>query len=238
MCSMPYSISKSQLSHVTLVISIGQCQVRDPASSKADRSVDRQEFISEEARSAVAPAWPLADVRAANSPVVARSLSGYSEELCKCLAYAGLFAEARGRCRKAIAINQAMMMSDKNDVQASADVASSMKTMGTVLYLMHSPQEALAVEQRAHSLFREVALRDPDSTSNPIDDAVSLIYLGRSEADLNRPALARKDLEQAQEMLVELAKRSPKYRYVLDAQDEARAAIKALPHDTAPIAVH
>ena len=75
-----------------------------------------------------------------------RSLSGYSEELCKCLAYAGLFAEARGRCRKAIAINEAMMKSDKNDVQASADVASSTKTMGTVLYLMHSPREALAVE--------------------------------------------------------------------------------------------
>ena len=75
MCRMPYSISKSQFSHVTLVISIGQCQVRDPASSKADRSVDRQQFISEEARSVVAPAWPLTNARAASSPVVARPIT-------------------------------------------------------------------------------------------------------------------------------------------------------------------
>jgi eukaryotic-like serine/threonine-protein kinase len=167
-----------------------------------------------------------------------RFVATYSEELCKTLAYAGHFSEAREHCRKAIAINEEMVKSDKNNVQAAADLASTNKTMGTVFYLVHSTQEALAFEWRAHSMYREVAVRDPDSTTNPIDDAVSLIYLGRSEVDLNRPELARKDLEQAQEMLTELAKGSPKHRYVLDALEEAQAAIKALPHDTAPLAVH
>jgi hypothetical protein len=41
-----------------------------------------------------------------------------------------------------------------------------------------SPQEAQAFERRAYSMYREVAVRDPDSTTNPIDEAVSLIYLG------------------------------------------------------------
>ena len=167
-----------------------------------------------------------------------RAVATYSEELCKSLAYAGHFSEAREHCRKAIAINVEMVESDKNNVQAAADLASTNKTMGTVFYLRHSPQEAVAFERRAHSMYREVAVRDPDSTTNPIDDAVSLIYLGRSEVDLNRPESARKDLEQAQEMLTELAKGSPKHRYVLDALEQAQAAIKALPHDTAPLAVH
>jgi eukaryotic-like serine/threonine-protein kinase len=167
-----------------------------------------------------------------------RSVATYSEELCKSLAYAGHFSEALEHCRKAIAIDEEMVKSDKNNVQAAADLACTNKTMGMVFYLMHSPQEALALERRAHSMYREVAARDPDSTTNPIDDAVSLIYLGRSEVDLNRPELARKDLEQAQEMLTELAKGSPKHRYVLDALEEAQAAIKLLPHDTAPRAVH
>ena len=173
-----------------------------------------------------------------NNTVFQTSVASYNEELCKCLAYAGLFPEARGRCQKAIAFNDAMMKSDKNNVQALADAASSAKTMGIVLYLMHSPRASMVFEQRAHSMFREVAVRDPDSTTNPLDHAVSLIYLGRSEADLKHPGEARKDLEQAQQMLEQLAKRSPRYRYVLDALDEALAALKALPQDTAPIAVH
>jgi eukaryotic-like serine/threonine-protein kinase len=167
-----------------------------------------------------------------------RNLASYDEELCKCLAYAGLFSEAQSRCHKAISINEAMMKSDSNNVQPIADIASSNKTMGTVLYLMHSPQKALAFEQRAHSMFGEVASRDPDDISNTIDDAVSLIYLGRSEVDLNRQGPARKDLEQAQQMLEQLRIRSPKSQYILDAQQEAQAALKALPHDTAPIAIH
>jgi eukaryotic-like serine/threonine-protein kinase len=167
-----------------------------------------------------------------------RSVASYDEELCKSLAYAGQFLEALRRCHKTIAINEEMMKSDKNNVQAETDAASGNKTMGMVLYLMHLPQEAQAFERRAHSMYREVAVRDPDSTTNPIDEAVSLIYLGRSEVDLNRPKLARQDLERAQQMLEQSAKRSPKVRHVLDSLDEVRAAIKALPHDTAHIAVH
>src|ERR1039458_9819776 len=106
-----------------------------------------------------------------------------------------------------------MMKSDRDNVQPIADVASSNKTMGTVLYLMHSPQKALAFEQQAHSMFREVVSRDPDSISNAIDDAVSLIYLGRSEVDLNRQVPARNDLGQARQMLEELRIRSPKSQY-------------------------
>jgi hypothetical protein len=55
---------------------------------------------------------------------------------------------------------------------------------------------------------------------------------------MHEPELARKDLEQAQGILEQLVKLSPKHRYFLNTLDEARAAIKALPHDTAPIAVH
>jgi eukaryotic-like serine/threonine-protein kinase len=190
-----------------------------------------------EARVAVAMAEELA-VQYPNNTDFQRAVASYDEEFCKSLAYAGQFTEALGRCRKAIAINEAMMKSDKNNVQAETDVAACNKTMGILLYLMHSPHEAQAFERRAHSMYREVAARDPDSTANPIDEAVSLIYLGRSEVDLNRPELARQDLEQAQQMLEQSAKRSPKDRHVLDSLDEVRSAIKALPHGTAHIAVH
>jgi hypothetical protein len=87
-------------------------------------------------------------------------------------------------------------------------------------------------------MYRDVAAHDPDSLSNAVDYAVSLTYAGRAEADLHHPELARKDLEQARKILEQLVAVSPKHRYFLNTLDEARAAIKALPHDTAPIAVH
>jgi hypothetical protein len=110
-------------------------------------------------------------------------------------------------------------------------------TMGLALYLMRLPGEALAFERRADSMYRDAAVQDPDSLSNGVDHAVSLIYAGRTEARLHQP-LARKDLEQAQNILEELVAVSPKHRYFLNTLDEARAAIQALPDDTAPLAVH
>jgi non-specific serine/threonine protein kinase/serine/threonine-protein kinase len=167
-----------------------------------------------------------------------RLLISDNGNLCESLAYAGSFSEVRSHCQRAIAINEEMVKSDKKNVQALADLANSNMTMGLALYLMHSPREALVFEQRAASMYHGLVVRDPDPLSNAIDNAESLIYLGRVEADLHRPVLARKDLEQAQEILEQLAKRSPQNRYYVNSLDEARAALKALPHDTAPIAVH
>jgi hypothetical protein len=87
-------------------------------------------------------------------------------------------------------------------------------------------------------MYLDAASRDPDSQSNAVDHATSLIYSGRVEADLHRPELARQDLERAREILEQLVALSPKNRYFLNTLEEARAAIKALPHDTAPIGVH
>jgi hypothetical protein len=83
-----------------------------------------------------------------------------------------------------------------------------------------------------------VAIRDPDSQSNAVDHATALIYSGRTEADLHQPEQARRDFERAQKMLEQLVTVSPKHRYFLNTLEEARAAIKALPYDTAPIAIH
>ena len=190
-----------------------------------------------ESRKALAISEQLA-ARDPNNSDFQRFLVADNGSLCESLAYAGSFSEVRGFCQKAIAINEEMAKSDKNNVQASADLANSNMTTGLALYLMHSPQEALAFERRADTIYQDVAVRDPDSLSNGVDHAVSLIYAGRSEADLHRPELARKDLEQAQGMLEHLVKRSPRHQYFLNALQEARAAIQALPHDTAPLAAH
>lgn len=190
-----------------------------------------------ESRKALAISGELA-ARDPNNSDFRRFLIADNQSLCECLAYAGSFSEVRNLCRKAIAINEAMVKSDKNNVQASADLANSNMTMGLALYLMHSPREALAFERRADSMYRDVAAHDPDSLSNAVDHAVSLTYAGRAEADLHHPELARKDLEQARKILEQLVAVSPKHRYFLNTLDETRAAIKALPHDTAPIAVH
>jgi hypothetical protein len=144
----------------------------------------------------------------------------------------------RSRCRKAIAMNENLVKSDKNNVQAVADLASANLTMGLALYLMHSPREALVFVQRSDSMVRSVAVRDPDPLSNGMVHAVALLYSGRIEASLHHPEFARKDLDLAQAMLEQLAKRSPKHRYIMDALGETQAAIKALPDDTASIAVH
>ncbi|MFY9844165.1 MAG: serine/threonine-protein kinase [Terriglobales bacterium] len=173
-----------------------------------------------------------------NNSYVQRYIGSDTEELCKCLAYAGLFSEVRRYCRRAMAIDEDMMKSDKDNVQATADFASTNLTTGLALYLMHSPQEALPFLRRADSMYHDVASRDPDSQSNAVDHATSLIYLGRTNAQMHEPELARKDLEQARSILEQLVTLSPKHRYFLNTLDEARAAIKALPHDTAPIAVH
>jgi len=194
-----------------------------------------------EAASETRKALALADQLAADDPhntYVQRYIGSDSEELCKCLAYAGLFSEVRSQCRRAIAIDEIMMKSDKDNVQATADVASTNLTTGLALYLMHSPREAASFLRRADSIYHEVASRDPDSQSNAVDHATSLIYLGRIEAQIQEPEVARKDLERAQKILEELVTVSPKHRYFLNTLDEARAAIKALPHDTAPLTVH
>ena len=186
-------------------------------------------------------ALALADQLAADDPhntYVQRYLGSDSEELCKCLAYAGLFSEVRSQCRRAIAIDENMMKSDKDNVQATADFASTNLTTGLALYLMHSPREAASFLQRADTMYRDVAVRDPDSQSNAVDHATTLIYLGRIDAQIREPDLARKHLEEAQEILEQLVKLSPKHRYFLNTLDEARAAIRALPQDTAPLAVH
>ena len=135
-------------------------------------------------------------------------------------------------------MNEGIVQSDKNDVQAVADLASSHVTMELSLYLMHSPEEALKYLRRSDTMFRRVAVRDPDPLSNEMVHAVGLLYAGRAEASLHEPDLARKNLGQAQAMLEYLKKLSPKHRYILDALDETGAAIKVLPHDTAPISVH
>lgn len=194
-----------------------------------------------DAASETRKALTLADELAAEDPdntYVQRYIGSDSEELCKCLAYAGLFSEVRSQCRRAIAIDENMMKSDKDNVQAAADFASTNLTSGLALYLMHSPREAVSFLQRADTIYRDVAVRDPDSQSNAVDHATTLIYLGRIDAQIHEPDLARRHLEQAQEILEQLVKVSPKHRYFLNTLDEALAALKALPGDTAALAVH
>ncbi len=43
---------------------------------------------------------------------------------------------------------------------------------------------------------------------------------------------------EAEKLLEELVKRNPQNHYYLEAQMEAQGVIKALPFDTAPLAVH
>jgi non-specific serine/threonine protein kinase/serine/threonine-protein kinase len=177
-------------------------------------------------------------VRDPNNTSVQAFLAGDNEELCKSLAYAGSFSQVRSSCQSSIAMNESMVKSDKSNVQAVADLASSNLTMGLALYLMHSPREALVFAQRSDSMFSTVALRDPDPLSNGMVHAVALLYAGRIEATLHRTEMASKNLAEAQALLEQLAKRSPKHRYILDALNETRQAIEQLPRDTAPLAVH
>ena len=86
-------------------------------------------------------------------------------------------------------------------------------TMGLALYLMHKPQQALLFERRADTMYHDVAAHEPDSQANGVDHAESLIYAGRAEADLHRPGQARKDLEQAKQVMEQLVTRSPKHQY-------------------------
>ena len=190
-----------------------------------------------ESRKALAISERLA-ARDPNNSEYQRFLIVDDQNLCECLSYAGVSSEVPGLCQKAISINEAMVQSDKSNVQASADLANSNMTTGLALYLIHSPREALVFERRADAMYREVAERDPDSQANAIDHAVALLYAGRTEAELHLADQARKDIEQAQAIVQKLVASSPKQRYFRDTLDEARAALKALPGDTAPIAVH
>lgn len=190
-----------------------------------------------ESRKALAISEQLA-ARDPNNSDFQRFLIADNQSLCECLAYSGSFSEVPKLCQKAITINQAMVKADKSNVQASADLANSTMTMGLVLYLMHEPREALLFERRADAMYHDVAAHEPDSQANGVDHAESLIYAGRAEADLHRPGQARKDLEQAKQVMEQLVTRSPKHKYFRDTLDEATAALKALPNDTASIAVH
>jgi len=173
-----------------------------------------------------------------NNTTYQRYLISDHGNLCESLAYAGDFSEVRSHCEKAIAINQIMVNSDRNNAQALADLGNSNMTMGLALYLMHSPQQGLIYEQRATSIYQDLARLDPDSLSNALDRSESLLYLGRVEADLHRPELARKSAVEAEKLLEELVKRNPQNRYYLEMLQEAQGVIKVLPYDTAPLAVH
>jgi serine/threonine protein kinase len=197
----------------------------------------RYEEAAAESRKALAISEELA-TRDPNNSDFQRYLIADNESLCQALAYAGSFSEVQSLCQKAIAINEGMVKSDKNNVQASEDLANSNMTMGLVLYLMHSPRQALLFERRADSMYSDLAAHDPDSLASRIDHAESLIYVGRSEARLHQPELARKDLEQARKILEGLTAASPHYQYFRNTLTEAQAAIQALPQDTAPLAAH
>jgi len=173
-----------------------------------------------------------------NNTTYQRYLISDHGNLCESLAYAGEFSEVRSHCEKAIAINRIMVNSDRNNAQALADLGNSNMTMGLALYLMHSPQQALIYEQRATAIYQDLALHDPDSLSNALDRSESLLYLGRVEADLHRPELARKSAMESEKLLEELVKLNPQNRYYLEGLQEAQGVIKALPYDTAPLAVH
>jgi tetratricopeptide (TPR) repeat protein len=173
-----------------------------------------------------------------NNTTYQRYLISDHGNLCESLAYAGEFTEVRSHCQTAIGINQMMVNSDRKNAQALADLGNSNMTMGLALYLMHSPQQALIYEQRATSIYQDLALQDPDSLANAVDRSESLLYLGRAEADLHRPELARKNAMEAERLLDELVKRNPQNRYYSDALEEAQGVIKVLPNDTAPLAVH
>jgi tetratricopeptide (TPR) repeat protein len=173
-----------------------------------------------------------------NNTTYQRYLISDHGNLCESLAYAGEFSEVRSHCETAIAINRIMVNSDRKNAQALADLGNSNMTMGLALYLMHSPRQASIYEQRATSIYQDLALRDPDSLSNALDRSESLLYLGRVEADLHRPELARKSAVAAEKLLEELVKRNPQNRYYLESLREAQGVIKALPHDSAPLAVH
>lgn len=160
------------------------------------------------------------------------------ESLCANLAYTGSFSEVRVLCGKAIAINEATVKADPNDVQAKADLANTNMTMGIALYLMHSLPEALSFERRANAMYRDVARQDPDSLTNAGDHATTLIYAGRIEARLHQPESARRDLEQAEKMLEESLATSPKNKHFSNTLEEAKAALKALPNDTALLVPH
>jgi eukaryotic-like serine/threonine-protein kinase len=190
-----------------------------------------------ESRKALAISEQLA-ARDPNNSEFQRFLIADNQSLCECLAYSGSFSEVPKLCQRAITINQAMVKSDNSNVQASADLANSNMTMGLALYLMHSPQPALTFEQRADSMYRDVAAHEPDSESNGVDHSVSLIYAGRIEADLHHPEEARKYFEQAKSIMEQLVTRSPEHQYFRNTLAEAQSALKALPNDTAPIAVH
>lgn len=173
-----------------------------------------------------------------NNTTYQRYLISDHGNLCETLAYAGEFSEVRSHCEAAIAINQMMVNSDKNNAQALADLGNSNMTMGLALYLMHSPQQALIYEQKAASIYQDLALHDPDSLSNALDQSESLLYLGRVEADLDRPELARKSAVEAEKLLEELVKRNPQNHYYFEGLQEAQGVIKALPRDTAPLSIH
>jgi non-specific serine/threonine protein kinase/serine/threonine-protein kinase len=190
-----------------------------------------------ESRKALAISEQLA-ARDPNNSEFQRFLIVDNQNLCECLAYAGSAAEVPKLCQKAISINESMVTSDKNDVQARADLANSNMTMGLALYLIKLPGDALIFERRADAMYREVATLEPDSQSNAIDDAVALLYAGRSEARLHRPEEARNDIAHARVIIQGLVASSTKNRYYLDTLQEAQAAFNALPLDTAPTTVH
>ena len=173
-----------------------------------------------------------------NNTTYQRYLISDHGNLCESLAYAGEFSEVQSHCEKAIAINRMMVDSDRNNAQALADLGNSNMTMGLALYLMHFPQQALIYEQRATSIYQDLALHDPDNLANALDRSESLLYLGRVEADLHRPELARKSAVEAEKLLEELVKRNPQNRYYLEGLQEAQGVIKVLPRDMAPVAVH
>lgn len=173
-----------------------------------------------------------------NNSEYQRWLVNDHETLCASLAYTGSFSEVRGLCGKAIEINEAMVKSDSKNVQARADLANTNMTMGIALYLMHSLEEALRSERRADAIYRDVVRQDPDDEGNRVDHATALIYAGRIEARLHQTRSARLDLEQAETMLQHSVSASPKYQDFADTLEEAKAALKALPNDTAPLVPH
>ena len=153
--------------------------------------------------------WPTSSRRDdPNNSYVQRYIGSDSEELCKCLAYAGLFSEVRSQCRRAIAIDENMMKSDKDNVQASCGLRLYQSDHEAWLCTLCTRRERPSRSCSGRTRFtRTWRFATPTPNQMQSTTPCPLIYLGRIDARLHEPELARRDLEQAQEILEQLVKR-------------------------------
>jgi eukaryotic-like serine/threonine-protein kinase len=138
-----------------------------------------------------------------------RNLEVAEMDLCEMLARSRSAAQAMPHCHRALAMAQAMLSADPQNVQTREDVGAAFATLGFTAHQLGERKAALAWDRQAETQYATALAQDVDATEATAGYADTLAELAKVESELHRASAACGHLSKARAILNRLAANAP-----------------------------